>query len=199
MNWLIVSIRHGRYHTNCSPAREPRAAARFVLDGPMRANCPNIEVHEMGPCEMLPKRAFRPLCANPNQSARSVHLHCGPMRAFGLAAITLTAGPHDSLVREPFLCLMGQCELIAQILWYMKWAHARSCTRGSPGFCGPTHARRQRQCIFIAGQCELVVQIIQCMEWANPRACARLLSRCGGPTRADRQGQHVRIVGPLSS
>src|SRR5260221_15290 len=45
------------------------------------------------------------------------------MRAFGLAATMLTAGPHDSLVRQPVLCLMGQCELIVQILRYMNWAN----------------------------------------------------------------------------
>src|SRR5260221_1751717 len=58
MNWANVSIRLGSHHTNCRPARQPRAAARFVLDGPMRANCPNIEVHVMGPCEILRNRAF---------------------------------------------------------------------------------------------------------------------------------------------
>src|SRR5712691_10699608 len=99
--WANASIWLGSHHATWRPIGQSRAGSRFVLDGPMRVSCPNITVHEMGPCEILHKRAFRLLWANPNPSARSVHLHCGPMRAFGLAAITLLGGPQDSLVRQP--------------------------------------------------------------------------------------------------
>src|SRR5260221_7944012 len=36
-------------------------AAHCVLDGPMRADCPNIKVHETGPRQGLGTRASRPL------------------------------------------------------------------------------------------------------------------------------------------
>src|SRR5712691_1897420 len=126
-------------------------AAHCVLDGPMRANCPNIMVHETGPCKGLGTRASRPLWANSSSSARSVHSHHGPTSA----AIPLAAnyvGPRNSLVRQPAVCLMGQCELIAPILRCMKWAHTRAWARGPPGLCGPTRAHQQGQCIHFMGQ-----------------------------------------------
>jgi len=116
---------------------QTRAHRQCALDGLMRANCPNITVHEMGPCEGMRTRASRPLWANPSSSAIPVHSHRGPTSA----AIPLAAnyaGPRDSLVWQPIACFMGQCELIAQILQCMKWAHVRACTRGPPGLCGPT-------------------------------------------------------------
>ena len=71
----------------CGPTRQSRAAAscvldgpmrakcpniivhvatHCVLDGPMRANCPNITVHETGPCECLRAIAFTLRWANPS-------------------------------------------------------------------------------------------------------------------------------------
>src|SRR5260221_9391648 len=71
----------------CGPTRQSRAAVRCVLDGPMRAkcpniivhvathcvldgpmraNCPNITVHETGPCECLRAIAFTLRWANPS-------------------------------------------------------------------------------------------------------------------------------------
>ena len=130
---------------------QTRAHRQCTHGGPMRANCPNIMVHEMGPCEGMRTRASRPLWANPSSSARPVHSHRGPTSAAILLAVNY-AGPHDCLVRQPIVCLMGQCELIAQILWCMKRAHARACAQGPPGLCGPTRAHRQGQCIHIMGQ-----------------------------------------------
>src|SRR5258707_6833630 len=70
----------------CGPMQQSRMAACCVLDGPMRANCPNIMVHEMGPCKGLGTRASRPLWANSSSSARSVHSHHGPTSAAILLA-----------------------------------------------------------------------------------------------------------------
>jgi len=103
----------------CGPKQQSHVAANCVLDGPMRTNCPNITVHQMGPCEGMHMRASRPLWANVSLSTRSVHSHCGQTLAATLLA-TNYAGPHDSLVQQPIVCLMGQCELIAYILWGMK-------------------------------------------------------------------------------
>src|SRR6266581_4654684 len=91
---------------------QTRAHRQCALDGLMRANCPNITVHEMGPCEGMRTRASRPLWANPSSSAIPVHSHRGPT----LAAIPLAvnyAGPHDCLVRQPVVCMMGQCDYFA--------------------------------------------------------------------------------------
>src|SRR5712691_5168038 len=93
------------------PTRQSRAAVRCVLDGPMRASCPNITVHEMGPCKGLGTRASRPLWANSSSSARSVHSLHGPTSAASLLAANYV-GPRDSLVQQPVVCLMGQCENI---------------------------------------------------------------------------------------
>jgi len=77
--WANASIWLGSHHTTWRPTGQSRVVARFVLDGPMRPNCPNITVHDMGPCESLCERSFRTLWANANALARSVHLHCRPM------------------------------------------------------------------------------------------------------------------------
>jgi len=31
---------------------------------------------------------------------------------------------HATLVRQPIVCLMGQCKLIVTKIWSMQWAHA---------------------------------------------------------------------------
>src|SRR6267378_2414546 len=90
-------------------------AAHCVLDGPMRANCPNITVHETGPCKGLGTRASRPLWANLSSSARSVHSLHGPTSAAILLAANYV-GPCDSLVQQPVVCFMGQCKLNVRIL-----------------------------------------------------------------------------------
>ncbi len=91
----------------CGPTRQSRAAVRCVLEGPMRASCPNITVHEMGPCKGLGTRASRPLWANSSSSARSVHSAswanlgshsascklCGPTRQSRAAASCVLYGP----------------------------------------------------------------------------------------------------------
>jgi len=46
------------------PTRQSRAAPNFVLDGPMRACCADIEGHEMGPHECLHLITFRLLWAS---------------------------------------------------------------------------------------------------------------------------------------
>jgi len=48
---LINDIRAFTPQSNARPMREFHAAARFVLDGPMRVHCPNILAQEVGPCE----------------------------------------------------------------------------------------------------------------------------------------------------
>ncbi len=83
--------------------------------GPMRANCLSTAVHEIGPCEWLHVIVFRLLQANSSSSAMAVRWYHGPMRAFLPAAIPLTenyASPRDSLVSQPAVFPMGQCELI---------------------------------------------------------------------------------------
>src|SRR5260221_239994 len=97
----------------CGPTRQSRAAVRCVLDGPMRASCPNIMVHEMGPYKGLGTRASRPLWANSSSSARSVHSLHGPTSAASLLAANYV-GPHDSLVQQPVVCIMGQCDHFAR-------------------------------------------------------------------------------------
>jgi len=43
---------------------------------------------------------------------------------------TPSAGPHESLIGQPVVCWMGQCEVIAWILWCRKRAHARILCKG---------------------------------------------------------------------
>ena len=91
------------------------ARAAHSHHGPVRANCLNTTVHEIGPCELFHVIAFRLLQANSSSSAMAVRSYHGPMRAFFPAAIPLTenyASPHDSLVSQPTVFPMGQCELI---------------------------------------------------------------------------------------
>ena len=63
-----------------------------------------------------------------------------------------TAGPHKSLMQQPIACWMGQCELIAQILWCRKWAHARTLHKGFQ---------------TAVGQLELISSICAFNPWAN--------------------------------
>jgi len=35
---------------------------------------------------------------------------------------------HATLVRQPIVCLMGQCELIVTKIWSMQWAHVCAWT-----------------------------------------------------------------------
>jgi len=97
--WANVSIWLGSHHANCKfcrPTRRFRVAAHCVLDGPMRVNCPNITLHEMG--KGLHTRASRPLWANSSSSARSVHSYREPTSAAILLAVNYV-GPRGSLVR----------------------------------------------------------------------------------------------------
>src|SRR6266581_3013348 len=73
----------------------------------MRTNCPNITVHQMGPCEGMHTRASRPLWANVSSSTRSVHSHRGPTSAATPLAANY-AGPRDCLVRQPIVTFWGQ-------------------------------------------------------------------------------------------
>jgi len=43
---------------------------------------------------------------------------------------TPSAGPCESLIGQPIVCWMGQCKVIAWILWYKEWAHARILYNG---------------------------------------------------------------------
>src|SRR6266581_3422993 len=98
----------------------------------MRTNCPNI----MGELELISKVSAFTSWANLGSHPARCKL-CGPKQQSRAAANCV---------------LEGQCELIAQILQCIKWAHARACTRGPPGLCGPTRAHRQGQCIHTVGQ-----------------------------------------------
>jgi len=66
-SWANASILLGSHPAHgkvCRPIRQPRLAAHFVPDGPLRANCLSITVHEKGQCEYLHTIAFRLLWAN---------------------------------------------------------------------------------------------------------------------------------------
>jgi hypothetical protein len=146
----------------------------------------------------------RGLCGPIRQSCVTAHcMFDGPMRANcpNTTAIPLAAnyaGPCDSLMQQPFVCLMGQYDLIDQILWCMKWAHARTCTRGAQGLCGPTQAHQQGLCgptsaaiplaanyvgpcdslvrqpfVCLMGQYNLIAQILWHMKWAHVRTCTQ--------------------------
>ena len=43
---------------------------------------------------------------------------------------TPSAGPRESLIGQPVVCWMGQCEVVAWILWCKEWAHARILRKG---------------------------------------------------------------------
>src|SRR5260221_7898127 len=61
-SWANASISLGSDPTHgrvCRPIRQPRAAAHCLPDGPLRANCLSITVHEKGPCKCLRVIAFR--------------------------------------------------------------------------------------------------------------------------------------------
>jgi len=107
------------------------------------------------------------------------------------------AGPRKSLMRQPFLCWMGQCELIAQILWHRKWAHARTLHKGfqtavgqlklisnirafnpwansiilprTTPTAGPCEHLVRQPVLCWMGQCELIAQILWHRKWAHAR------------------------------
>ena len=56
-SWANASILLGSHPTHgkvCRPIRQPCAAAYCLPNGPLRANCLSITVHEKGPCRELP-------------------------------------------------------------------------------------------------------------------------------------------------
>jgi len=145
--------------------------------GPMRANNPNITVHEMGPFCGLNKRAFRLLWPNSTSLARSWQSHHRPMWATVSAAIPLTAnneGPCGSLIWQPIVCLMGQCKLVVQVTQYIKWAHASACMWLLSGCCGPTQACRPKQKSYRAAHFQLDGPM-----WTN---CPNIMVYEKGPT-----------------
>jgi len=107
------------------------------------------------------------------------------------------AGPCESLVWQPILCWMGQCELIARILWYRKWAHLRTLHKGfqtavgqlelisdihafnpwansiilpcSTSAAGPHESLVQQPVLCWMGQCMLIARILWCRKWAHAR------------------------------
>jgi len=110
---------------------------------------------------------------------------------------TPAAGPCERLVQQPVLCWMGQCELIAQILWHRKWAHSRTLHKGFqtavgqlelisnirafnpwansiifPGSgpaVGPHESLMRQPILCWMGQCKLIAQILWCRKWAHLR------------------------------
>ena len=147
------------------PMRQSRAAAHCVLDGPMRANCPNIMMiwaHATVSCGS-------PLCAwwaNESQLPKYYDACNGPMRTNCPNATMHATGPCNSLARQPNVYLMGQCELIAQILWWygpMRQSRAAAhCV-----FDGPMRANCQNTMMHAMGQCELIAQMLRCMQRAH--------------------------------
>jgi hypothetical protein len=84
----------------CGPTQKSRVLPCCVIDWPIRATCPYITVHEMGPHEYLGTLAFSMVWANSNPSARAAHSHGGPMQEFSFTALPMSAnyvGPHKSL------------------------------------------------------------------------------------------------------
>ena len=113
------------------PIRQCRVAAAGVVDGPMRANCPNMAVHEMGQRGCLGICIFQALLANANSSARVMRSYRGPMRAY-----------------RPNLMVHGMDP------YGCSRAHASEFSE-----CwGPTPTHWQRQRIGVTGQCDQVVE-----------------------------------------
>src|SRR5712691_12811088 len=82
-SWANASISlrsHPAHGKVCRPIRQPHAAAYCLPDGPLRANCLSITVHEKGPCECLRVIALRMLWANWSSAAGAVRSHHGPLR-----------------------------------------------------------------------------------------------------------------------
>src|SRR6266704_2369663 len=130
----------------CGPKQQSRAAANCVLEGQ---------------CELIDKILQCIKWANMSSSTRSVHSHRGPTSAATPLAANYV-GPRDSLVWQPIVCFMGQCELNAQILRCMKWAHAGACAGGLQASVGkPERIGNVR----MVGQCKLIAQILWCMKW----------------------------------
>jgi len=148
-----------------------------------------------GPMQGLCIRDYRLLWAISSPSVTSAHLIHGPIQLYFLAALLLQA--HASLVQQPILCWMGQCKLIAQILWCKKWAHVRTLHKGfqtavgqlklissihafnpwanliifpgSSPAAGPHESLVQQPILCWMGQCKLIAQILWCRKWAHSR------------------------------
>src|SRR6266581_4477843 len=138
----------------------------------MRTNCPNI----MGELELIGKVSAFTSWANLGSHPARCKL-CGPKQQSRAAANCV---------------LEGQCELIAQILRCMKWAHAGACAGGLQASVGKPERIGN---VCMVGQCELIAQILWCMKWAHVRACTQGPPGLCGLTRAHQQGQCIHIVG----
>ena len=66
----------------------------------------------------------------------------------------VAVGPHIALILQRIAQPVGQCELMGQISWRIKWAHTGGCTSWLPGCCGPTRMYRQEWRICIKVQRE---------------------------------------------
>ena len=60
-----------------------------------------------------------------------------------------SVGPFDSLVRQPIVCLMGQCDLIASILCLLQKASV-----------GPFDSLMWQLIVGLMGQCDLIASIL---------------------------------------
>jgi len=135
----------------------------------------NITVHQIGPCEWLGATTFTLLCANSSSSARAVHLHGGPLRAFRFsnyptATACKSCGPTQQsrvlLYRVPD----GLTQAICHILQSMKWAHASGLELLHSPCSRPIRAHRQGQSICVVGHYEhFVREPSHCLQivWAH--------------------------------
>jgi len=105
-----------------------------------------------------------------------------------------TAGPCKSLVWQPIACWMGQCELIARILWHRKWAHVRTLHKGFQTAVGQLELISSicafnpwaNSVIFpgsgpAAGPCESLVRSPFCAGWANASSLPKYYGVGSGP------------------
>jgi len=115
-------------HSCCRPTRESRAAACCIQDGPTRGHCLNITVQEVGPCKDL-RKGFQ-TAVGQLELISNICAFNPWANLIMFSGSTPTAGPHESFMRQSFVCWMGQCELIALIFWPRKWAHAKNMHEG---------------------------------------------------------------------
>jgi hypothetical protein len=175
VSWANASISpssHPAHGKLCRPTRQPRAAARCVPDGPIRANCLSTTMHEMSPGGCLHTIIFTLLWASSSSSARTVHLHHRPMRAFLPAAIL------------PPVFRMGQCKLIVLSTTVHEMGPCEWLRVIASMLLGANSSSSARQCIGITGQCEHFSQ--------QPSLSLKVM-----PARQSRAAAHCVPDGPM--